>query len=200
MKIFLKNWLFDCCMKETSDAIVEIGGEALYCGEFLQYIGIWSLLVTSVGWNCVDHWSTSPHSQQEHLCPYTFLPLMRRKHLEEITWKLQFTFSDCPEFCDIFWEVHEMIDAWNKNIELHFILSWVLCLDESMSIWFQHSTCLGWVFCPRKPHPFGNEYQTACCGLTGILFSLKIMEGNDCPKELAAPRFDKLGKTVGLIL
>ncbi len=138
--------------------------------------------MTSFGWTCADHWNTSPHSRQEHPCLYNFSPLMRRKCFEE-TQELQFTSFDCPEFCDRFWEVHEMIDAWNKNMELYY---------ESMSIWFQHWTCPGWVICPHKPYPFGNEYHTACCGLTGILFSLEMVEGKDRPNKLAAPDWVRL--------
>ncbi len=77
----------------------------------------------------------------------------------------------------------------------------MLCLDESMSIWFQRWTCPGWVFCPRKPHPFGNEYHTACCGLSGVLFSMEMVEGKDRPRQLGPQEFDdEGGKTCGLLL
>ena len=56
------------------------------------------------------------------------------------------------------------------------------------------------MFFPRKPHPFGNEYHTACCGLTGILFVMEMVEGKDRPKELGKAEFEHLGKTVGLLL
>ena len=81
-----------------------------------------------------------------------------------------------------------------------FIAAWVICADESMSIWMNRWTCPGWVFCPRKPHPFGNEYHTACCALTRILFSLEIVEGKDRPRQRPAPEFEQYGKTAGLLL
>ena len=74
----------------------------------------------------------------------------------------------------------------------------VCCLDESMSIWTNRWTCPGWVFCPRKPHPFGNEYHTICCALSGILFRLELVEGRDRPKEL--PSDPKTKKTIHLLL
>ena len=52
-----------------------------------------------------------------------------------------------------------MIAEWNKSMAEAFSPGWVVCLDESMSIWHSRWTCPGWVFCPRKPHPFGNEYH-----------------------------------------
>ena len=93
-----------------------------------------------------------------------------------------------------------MIKYWNMNMAFVFIVSWNICLDESMSIWHNRWTCPGWVFCPRKPHPFGNEYHTACCGITRVLFSIELVEGKDRPPERNRPEFDVLGKTVGLLL
>ncbi len=74
-----------------------------------------------------------------------------------------------------------------------------ICLDESMLIWFSWWTCPGWVFCPCKPHPFGNEYHRACCGLLGILFVMELVEGNDQPIQVAE-RWCELGKTMGLLM
>ena len=71
-----------------------------------------------------------------------------------------------------------------------------------MSGWLNKWTCPGWVFCPRKPHPFGNEYHTICCGLSGILFDMEMVEGKDQPKELKAKHKeeDKYGTTCGLLM
>jgi hypothetical protein len=72
-----------------------------------------------------------------------------------------------------------MIAEWNKNIADAFSLGWIICLDESMSIWHGRWTCPRWVFCPQEPHPFGNEYHTACCCMSGIIFVVEIVEGKD---------------------
>jgi hypothetical protein len=50
-----------------------------------------------------------------------------------------------------------MIRAWNKNMANRFVATWVMCLDESMSIWHNKWKYPGWIFCPCKSHPFGNE-------------------------------------------
>ena len=65
----------------------------------------------------------------------------------------------------------------------NFRSSWVVCLDESMSIWFNRFTCPGWMYVPRKPHPFGNEYHTKACGECGIMDGIELMEGKDEPRE-----------------
>ena len=51
---------------------------------------------------------------------------------------------------------------------------------------------------PRKLRPFGNEYHTICCGISGVLFQLQIVEGKDHPKEL--PTQPKNKKTTLLLL
>ena len=52
---------------------------------------------------------------------------------------------------------------------------------------------------PRKPWPFGNEYHTVCCSLSGILWQMELIEGKDSPSEII-PKYNNQGKTVGLLL
>ena len=92
-----------------------------------------------------------------------------------------------------------MLDAWNTNMKEQFSPSWVSCLDESMSTWTNKYSYPGWMFVPRKPWPFGNEYQTLCCSLSGILWQMELVEGKDSPSEII-PKFHNEGKTVGLLL
>ena len=69
-----------------------------------------------------------------------------------------------------------------------------------MSIWHIILTCLGWIFCPQEPHPFGNEWHTACCEFSGILFVVQLVEGKEYPLQTGPPEFEDLfGKTVGLL-
>jgi hypothetical protein len=65
--------------------------------------------------------------------------------------------------------------------------------------WISRWTCPGWVFCPQKPHPFGNEYHSICCGDSGIMYQIELVEGKDAPTPNTQPHSDK-GKTVGLLL
>ncbi len=83
-----------------------------------------------------------------------------------------------------------MIEAWNNDMAAIFIPARVLCLDESVSIWHSMFTCPGWVFCPRKPHPFGNEYHSMYCGISGVMMMIELVEGKDRPCELSDPKFD----------
>ena len=65
---------------------------------------------------------------------------------------------------------------------------------------FSKMSCPGWVFCHRKPHPFGNEYHTISCAESGIMFALEIVKGKDRPSEIPKPSFHHLGPTIGLLL
>ena len=87
---------------------------------------------------------------------------MSRKLFEVILKALAITARQPPAFRDCFWEVQAIIEAWNANMTEQFTPSWVSCLDESMSLWTNKYCCPGWMFMPRKPWPFGNEYHTVC--------------------------------------
>ena len=125
---------------------------------------------------------------------------MLKYRFDQILKALKVTNKAPPTYKDRFWEVRQVLDLCKTHIQENFVPSWVSCLDESMSIWFNRWTCPGWVFCPRKPHPFGNEYHTIACGMSGILYDFEIVEGKDHPREIPADPMDSLGKTVGLLL
>jgi len=130
---------------------------------------------------------------------FTFNRYMSRRRYAAITSALRFTIKPPPTFRDKFWQIRDLISAWNEHMQQIFVAAWALCLDESMSIWNNRWTCPGWVFCPRKPWPFGNEYHTACCGLSGIMFVMEMVEGKDHPPQVV-PRYSELGKTTGLLM
>ena len=62
------------------------------------------------------------------------------------------------------------MSIWNTTGDL-------VCIDESMSIWFNKWTCPGWMFVPRKPHPFGNEYHSKACGVATVMDKIDLVEG-----------------------
>jgi hypothetical protein len=101
---------------------------------------------------------------------------------------------------DKFWEVQQMLQAWNTNMEGNFCPSSFTCLDESMSKWVNQHSCPGYMYVPRKPWPYGNKYHTICCCKSGIMFGMELVEGKDTPKERPPKEFEEKGKTVGLLL
>ena len=64
----------------------------------------------------------------------------------------------------------------------------------------------GYMFVPRKPHPFGNEYHTIADGDQGkpIMWRAKIQEGKDRPMNGSSPlypsQFETFSTTAKLML
>ena len=133
---------------------------------------------TIVGPQRHDFWSVAP------ITAFSGAPLrlgvwMSRKHFDDILSALQFTSDNPPAFVDMFWEVCAMITAWNSNMNQQFSPGYANCLDVSMSVWTNQFTCPGFMFVPCKPWPFGNEYHSVCCCLSGIMWGIDLMEGKD---------------------
>ena len=115
--------------------------------------------------------------------PFRLTKYMSRKRFNQVLSAMRYTDKDPPSYKDRFFEVRQMLDAWNYNMTDVFEAGWATCLDESMSPWTNKYTCPGFVWIPRKPWPYGNEYHTICCCTSGILFAQELVEGRDRPKE-----------------
>ena len=167
-------------------------------GEFLLWLGLWFLMATINGPDRPDFRSMGEDDCFIH-APLRLGSFMSRKRFEAILKALAITARQPSAFRDHFWEVQEIIEAWNANMTEQFTPSWVSCLDESMSPWTNKYSCPGWMFVPRKLWPFGNEYHTVCYSLSGILWQMELVEGKDSPSEII-PKYNNKGKTVGLLL
>ena len=109
----------------------------------LRYVGMWLLM--SCYMKSPDYfWQSAPLTRttleddedEENDTPsFTFNRYMSRRRFVAITSALRFTSLNPPTFRDKFWEVREMIGAWNEHMATIFLAAWVVCLDESMSIW-----------------------------------------------------------------
>ena len=93
-----------------------------------------------------------------------------------------------------------MVEAWGLNMVENFVPGYVNCLDKSMSVWTNKFTGPGFMFIPRKPWPFGNNYHMVCCCTSGIMWGIDLVEGKDRPRALGQQEFDNMGSTVGLLL
>ena len=176
-----------------------IEGEKVSYGEFLRWLGLWLLMSTVDGTDRRSFWSTKEVDPFDG-APFRLTEYMSRRRFENILINLGFTKEDPPSFRDRFWEVRCMLDCWNKNMTTNFSPSWINCIDESMSKWVNEYSCPGFMFVPRKPWPFGNEYHDAGCAESDIIWSLDLREGKDRPTNLGPKEFDDLGKTTGLLL
>ncbi len=95
---------------------------------------------------------------------------------------MRFMDDDSPHFEEKFHKVRKMIKLYNDYYSQYYSPSWISCLDESMSLLMDFAP--GFICIPRKPHPFGNKYQSIYNGDQGcpILWHTEMVEGKDCPK------------------
>ena len=172
---------------------------AMDYGEFLRWLGIWFLMATIQGPHRREFWS-SKNIDRFQGTPFRLGDLMSRNRFEDILEALNYTDKNPPTYHDPFHPIRQLVEAWNANMTENFLSGWISCLDESMSIWNNKYTCPGFMCVPRKPWPFGNEWHTIACGLSHILFQVELVEGKDQPRARGQKQFNKLGKTVGLLL
>ena len=105
--------------------------EPLTYGHLLRWIGLWLLMSTVDGSDCQSFWSTKNVNIFEG-APFQLNMFMTQNKFEKILNALTYTDCDAPAFRDRFWEVHQMIGAWNDNMIRNLSPSWKNCMDESM--------------------------------------------------------------------
>ena len=168
-------------------------------GELLRWIGLWILMSTVNGSDRRSFWSMKEIDMLEG-APFCLTAFMTRNQFENILNNIVYNTNDPPELRDHFWEVRWMLKCWNDNMASNFIPSWISCVDESMSKWMNEYTCPGFMFIPRKPRPFGNEYHDACCASSDIIWAVDLHEGKGQSPELGQKEYDNEGKTIGTLL
>jgi hypothetical protein len=193
--LFPIKWVKEVLIVETSR---QLNDNPLTYGEFLRFYGLWLTMSTHEGCHRRDWWSTTAVSMYSG-APFRFHDYMTRSRFEDILQALRYT-TQQPTNDDRFYEVREMVDCWNKNMAKNFRPSYINCLDESMSPWSNVYRCPGYMYVPRKPHPFGNEYHSVACGQSGLMWGVEMVEGKDQPKNSTKDYEDRGGKTVGLLL
>ena len=108
---------------------------------------------------------------------------------------------ETPTFRGDFYEVREIKKSLNGNMKKTFVLSWVSCLDESMSPFDKKQKCPGLIHVPRKPHPMGNENYSDAFSQLGAVWAIDMRERKDRTPELGKLLCkDAHGKTSGLLL
>ena len=167
-------------------------------GKLLHWLGLWFLIRTIYGPEHSEFWS---HGEIDCLvrAPMRLGAFMSCKQLKVILNALVITTSHPPAFRDHFWEVKNMLQAWNESMVEQFTPSWVSCLDESMNTWTNKYTYPGWMFAPRKLWSFGMSTM-ACYSLLGLFWQLELVEGKDGPSTIIQKFNVKSRKTVGLLL
>ena len=138
--------------------------------EFLRWIRIWFLLATVDGHTRKEFWDCETIDRCFAEAPFTVHNLITLTRFNFFTNKLYYTLDPQPNYRDKFHAIQALQDAWNENMMALFIAGWFVCLDKLMSKWINQWTFPGFVFCPQKPWPFGNELCTIACSICTIIF------------------------------
>lgn len=197
MLLFPLTYLHEVLLVELNKNLQQQGQRACGFGEFLRFFGIWFYMSSFKGFTREQYW-TSKEIDQFDGAPVRFHEWMSKRRFDMLLGCLDYTNRQRPAYKDKFHGIRQLIEAWNENMAAKFLPSWVSCLDESMSPWTTRWTCPGWVFVPRKPKPFGNEYHSVCCAVSGLMWGIELVEGKDAPPEARVP--GQYGKTCGLLL
>ena len=146
------------------------GDEEVVYGEFISWIGIWVLMSKVDGVDQCLFWSTKNVNAFDG-APFCLTPFMSCRCFEKILYNLGYTKEGPPQYQDRFWEVQTMLQMWNENMRTNFLPSWINCIDELMSKWINEYMCPGFMYVPRKPWKFGNEYHDAGCADSNIIWA-----------------------------
>jgi hypothetical protein len=119
--------------------------------EYLRWLGMWHLLATTDGHDRRSFWSM--HSTDDPRfkgAPFRLHDLMSRSRFEEILDVSTYFDQLYPAFKDDFHPIRQLIKAWNDNMLAIFVSAWIVCLDESMSLWTNMWTCPAWRWWKEK--------------------------------------------------
>ncbi len=199
---FLEKFIIDVVIPLTNKNL-EI---PLTLQEFYIWLGCQFFMACFEGVaNREEWWSAKPICKRSG-APFRLTEYIKKSRFLQITTAITYTDKDPPPFQDKFYDVRQLLDAFNLHYEQNYIPSWMNCLDESMSSWL-NQYCPGFMFVPRKPHPSGNEYHSIADGDQGkpIMWRIKIQEGKDRLKDqnnnpLYPTEFENYTKTSALML
>ena len=85
-------------------------------GEMLTYLGLWILMSSvAIGGNTRAYWD-DPYPSPFKVAPFILHSFMSFARFDAITKALSFTDHTPPLYRDKFWEVRQMIHAWNWHM------------------------------------------------------------------------------------
>ena len=109
-------------------------------------------------------------------------PIMSRNQFDSILGALCFTNTEVL-YEDGFFQMRQLEESWNQNIDQQFFSSRINVLNKSMMEWF-NKWDPGFMCVGCKPYPFGNEWHTIFCALASIMWRAQIMEVKDMPTQI----------------
>ena len=111
------QWMEDVLLQETSK---NLEGPPVTKGEFLRWMGLWFFMATCAGFSKQQYFSATEINNKTG-APYRLNEWMSRNRFNAILGALTFTNVKPPTYRDKFWEVRQMLDAFNKHMRDFFL-------------------------------------------------------------------------------
>jgi hypothetical protein len=185
------NFIEIVVFKQTNINLAKHGHSPMTLQEFWKYLALRIAMSLYSGTPVHDFWSTT----QSFLKPmHNFGQYGISKHrFDCLTSSLTLWSSTNAD--DQIYQIRELVNAFNHNMSCVFKPSWVLCIDESMSMWSNRQTLPNWVYVQRKPTPTGSEWHDIACALSKVIFVIEPVESVDFVKRFE-DKFSVMAATV----
>ena len=109
--LFMKNYIVNVLLILINE---NIKGESVTYGEFLMWLGLWFLMANVVGPSRDAFFQTKFVMNLD--APFRLTKYMSRKRLNQVLSAMRYTNKDPPSYKDQFFDVRQMLDAWNYNM------------------------------------------------------------------------------------
>jgi hypothetical protein len=164
LHLFPLEFFTNVIIEATSNALFAADSARTSLGEMLRYLGMWMLMscyMKSPGyfWQSAAQMASDGAEDKENDTPsFTFNHYMSRWRFVAITSALRFTSSAPPTFRDKYWEVWDMIAAWNAHMAKIFVAEcgWFAWTSKCPS-GITNGLVLGGCFAHANPTPSGTN-------------------------------------------
>ena len=151
MNLYGMEYIKDVVIPETNKSL----NSAMNLSEYFCVIDCHLIVDCCVGHYVRDFFLRDIITPQKG-SPIRLNHIIPGRRLEKINQVMSYKNIAIPEFTYLIFQQRQMQEGWNKNMSAHFESSWVNLPDESIQECINQYNFPGWVFVPRKPHPFGN--------------------------------------------
>ena len=176
VKLYFVDYIKDVVIPDTNKRL----NSAINLSDHFCVIVFRLIMACYVGHSLRDFFLKGPITPHK-VAPICLNHIISARRLENINQVMSYTNIFIPEFNDPFLQQRQMQEDCNRNMAAHFEPSWVSVLDDSIQEWINRYICPGWIFVPRKPHTFGNDYHTIVCAEYKVIYNVDIAKGKDRP-------------------
>jgi len=144
---------------------------------FLKWLGVWFRMCADKHKSQEEHWDALVEEPYGEVMGWdTFRKIKRVLTFPVYEETAEEKVSDMGEGPDSMGWIRRWIHARNKQWQAAWEPSTYLTVDETMIFWTGTGTA-HLTYIPRKPSPLGIMLKTTCCGVSGVMVHMELVEG-----------------------